>query len=194
MRVRWPVLLVSIALTAAAHADAPVAPSWSVGVGPVAELIPSSTAGALGTIGAELDVGKRTSNLYLGVTSELSYVFGPPSLMGADFSAGVPHVQARVGFELRYALFSWDGGWSCDGYQMPGSFWLGLRAGPENVDGTFGGFGDFSVGYDHWYLSAGFSVDPAGTYGQAVLMGQPVAGSAGAVTPFMGSGIRLVFD
>ena len=198
MRTLSTVLFVSMALTATAHADdassnAPLT-GWSLDVGPVAELIPSSTAGALGTVGAELDLGKRTSNVYLGVAGELSYVYGPPTLMGADFATGVPSLRARAGLELRYALSSWQGYTSWRGnYHPPGSFWVGLRGGPENVDGTFGTFGDVMVGFDHWFLRAGVSIDPAGTYGEATLMGKPVAGLPGSVTPYLGSGIRLVF-
>ena len=192
------VLFVSMALTATAHADqtsadAPIT-GWTVGVGPIAELIPSSTTGALGTVGAELDIGKRTSSLYVGVAGELSYVYGPPDLQGAAFAADVPSMRARAGLEVRYALMSWQGYTTCFGnYVPPGSFWLGLRAGPEDVDGTVGGFADVSLGGDHWYLRGGVSIDPAGTYGEAVLMGQPVAGLPGEVTPYIGTGIRAVF-
>jgi hypothetical protein len=195
------VLFVAMALTATAHADptevspvAPVTGSWSVGIGPVAEMVPSSTTGALGTAGVELGVGKRMSDVYLGVTGELSYIYGYPNLMGASFSTGVPSLRGRAGLELRYALMSWQGYTTCWGnYQPAGSFWVGLRVGPENVDGTFGTFGDVSVGFDHWYLRAGVSIDPAGTYGEQVLMGKPVAGLPGDVTPFVGTGIRLLF-
>jgi hypothetical protein len=192
--MRSKVLFVSMALAATAHAD-PVTNSWSFGIGPVGELVPSSTAGALGTAGVELGIGKRMSSVYLGVTGELSYIYGYPTLMGAEFSTAVPSLRGRAGLELRYDLMSWQGYTSCWGnYQPPGSFWLGLRAGPENVDGTFGSFADVSIGFDHWYLRGGVSIDPAGTYGEQVLMGKPVAGLPGTVTPFLGSGIRLVFD
>jgi hypothetical protein len=167
---------------------------WTIGVGPVGELVPSSTAGALGTAGIQVDVGKRTRNVYLGLTSELSYIYGTPDLQGHAFSADVPSFRARAGVEIRYALMSWGASTSCLGnYEPPGSFWAGLRGGAENVDGTFGGFADVSIGFDHWYVRGGISIDPAGTYGEAVLGDQPVAGSAGAITPFLGTGIRLVF-
>jgi hypothetical protein len=199
MRIVSTVVFVSMALAAAtAHADepAPDAPimGWAVGIGPVAELVPSATAGALGTAGVQLDVGKRIRDVYVGATGELSYIYGHPSLQGQAFSTDVPSLRARAGVELRYALMSWDGYTSCFGnHVQPGSFWIGLRGGAENVDGTFGAFADVSLGYDHWYLRGGVSIDPAGTYGEQVLQGQPVAGLPGEVTPFLGTGIRLLF-
>ena len=190
------VLLATTASTVTAHADPPDATdTWLLGVGPVAEMVPSSTVGALGTVGIELGTGKRMSNVYLGVTGEVSYIYGQPTLQGEDFSTGVPSLRARAGVELRYALMSWDGSRNCLGnYEPPGSFWVGLRLGREVVDGTFGSFADALIGFDHWYLRAGVSIDPAGTYGEQVLMGQPVAGLPGEVTPYLGSGIRLVFN
>jgi hypothetical protein len=182
-------IILFAALTTTAHADP------TIGIGPVAEMVPSTTAGALGTVGVELGVGTRTSDVYLGVTGELSYIYGYPNLQGAQFSTGVPSLRARAGLELRYALMSWQGYRTCWGnYQPPGAFWVGLRVGPETVDGTLGTFADVLVGWDHWFLRAGASIDPAGTYGEQVLMGKPVAGLPGEVTPYLGTGIRLVFN
>jgi hypothetical protein len=159
MRMVSTILFVSIALTATAHADeaSPNAPvtGWTVGVGPVAELVPSSTAGALGTVGVQLDVGKRTPDVYLGVTGELSYIYGSPNLQGAAFSADVPSLRARAGVEIRYALMSWDGYTSCLGnYEPPGSLWVGLRGGAEIRDAQEHKF-DVAIAYnmDRWCRS-----------------------------------------
>jgi hypothetical protein len=217
------ILVVSMALTATARADdvldaikadgsnfttqypdqtdlpSPSTPGvnitgWTLDVGPVAEMVPSSTAGALATVGIALDAGKRRRNVYLGVTGELGYIVGNPDLAGHTFAENVPSFRARAGVEIRYALMSWDASTTCFGnYQPPGALWVGLRAGGENVDGTFGGFADASFGFDHFYLRGGISVDPAGTYGQAAIDGQLSAGLAGPITPFIGAGVRLVF-
>jgi hypothetical protein len=198
MQVTSMIVCVAMALlptTARADEDAELTPhmGWSVGVGPVAELVPSTTAGAFGTAGLQLDIGDRISNVYLGVSGELSYIYGHPDLMGDKFSTDVPSLRARAGLELRYALSSWNAYRTCWGTSPPGTFWVGLRVGPEDVDGTFGEFADISIGGDHWYWRGGVSIDPAGTYGEQILMGRPVAGLPGAVTPFVGAGFRAVF-
>lgn len=175
--------------------DDPHLDAWVLGIDPVFEMVPGNTVGALGDVGLELDYGRRIDSLYVGATSELSYIFGQPTLDGDAFSTGVPSFRVRVGGELRYAL-AWSGaGVDCYGnYQLPSSLWVGVRAGVEAVDGTGGKFVDFSFGFNHFYFKGGFSVDPAGTYGQAILGGKIVGDKAGSVTPFMGLGIRALFD
>jgi hypothetical protein len=219
-----PLLVLGGSLLAAATARAddaapaaaktgPVAGSWSVSIAPALDIMPGGDIGAMGAVGAELDVGKRLSDrLYLGVTGEAAHVFGK------GLAADVPSLEMRAGGELRYTFANLPAFVSTWGhYHPPRSFWLGLRAGAESIDAnTLGAFGDVTLGTDIWvsghtsigsFIRAGLSFEPDGSFGESTTPTiessstdpfsaptiQRVPSSPSGPVPYIGAGLRLTF-